>query len=244
MSRIHATLLATLMLASAPTLAQTLESGERAAVLIELYTSEGCNSCPPADRWLRSLSERDELWREYVPVAFHVDYWDHIGWADRFARPEFGQRQRRYARSGAARGVYTPGVFAQGREWHGWREGRVPELDLEDPGVLALSIEREGMSLDYHPSRLGEADMLSANIALLAFDRRSDVRAGENRGRTLVHGFLVLEWLEAPLIGAGPSLKAAFPSFTNECDGRCAVVGWVNRSDQRPIQAVGGWREP
>ncbi len=75
-------------------------SPETRVTLLELYTSEGCSSCPPADRWLSGLRDDPRLWREVVPVAFHVDYWDAIGWPDRFASAAHSERQRTYARSG------------------------------------------------------------------------------------------------------------------------------------------------
>ena len=82
-------------------------SVERVA-LVELYTSEGCSSCPPADRWLSQLNSSDKLWDNFVPVAFHVDYWDYIGWKDRFASKAYSQRQRRYAKEQGERTVYNP----------------------------------------------------------------------------------------------------------------------------------------
>ena len=67
----------------------TFESGETQSTLIELFTSEGCSSCPSAEKWLSALKSNQDLWKKIVPVAFHVDYWDHFGWRDRFAKPEF-----------------------------------------------------------------------------------------------------------------------------------------------------------
>ena len=75
----------------------TFTSGEQQVSLIELYTSEGCSSCPPADRFVRSLGKQDGLFSAFIPLAFHVDYWDYIGWADPYASPAFSERQRRYA---------------------------------------------------------------------------------------------------------------------------------------------------
>ena len=69
-------------------------SGENAASVIELFTSEGCSSCPPADAWMSQLKNNGELWKGIVPAVFHVDYWDGLGWPDRFAKAEFTQRQR------------------------------------------------------------------------------------------------------------------------------------------------------
>src|ERR1051326_5468046 len=75
----------------------TFESGETQNSLIELFTSEGCSSCPPAEKWLSALKTNQDLWKKTIPVAFHVDYWNHLGWRDRFSKPEFTSRQQRYA---------------------------------------------------------------------------------------------------------------------------------------------------
>lgn len=94
------------------------------ARLAELYTSEGCSSCPPADRWLGRFFGHPELFRSIVPVASHVDYWDDLGWPERFADPAYGERQRRLTESGRAESVYTPGVFVNGFD------GRRPQHDF------------------------------------------------------------------------------------------------------------------
>ena len=75
----------------------TFASGDRRVSLIELYTSEGCSSCPRADALLSSLKSRPDLWKSFIPLAFHVDYWDRLGWPDRFANTEWTLRQRRMA---------------------------------------------------------------------------------------------------------------------------------------------------
>ena len=109
------------MLATAFSHSATLfESPARGVPLIELFTSEGCNSCPEADAWLSSLASNDGLWSEFVPVAFHVTYWDSLGWSDRFAQAAFDSlHTSTAARAGTA--VYTPGVFVEGEEWRSWR---------------------------------------------------------------------------------------------------------------------------
>ncbi|MDA1044524.1 MAG: DUF1223 domain-containing protein, partial [Verrucomicrobia bacterium] len=90
--------------------------------LVELFTSEGCSSCPPAEAWLGSHIKREGLWTTFIPVAFHVDYWDDMGWKDRFASPVFTHRQRRYKDAWAGRYMYTPAVVVQGLEWPQWRD--------------------------------------------------------------------------------------------------------------------------
>jgi len=93
-------------------------SGSTPVVIVELYTSQGCSSCPPADRWLGGLRQR--FGASVLPLSMHVAYWDYIGWKDPFARREFGARQRELTRANASPSVYTPGVFVQGRELPDW----------------------------------------------------------------------------------------------------------------------------
>src|SRR5579871_5557653 len=106
-----------------PAMAQTCrkESPAHTVALLELYSSEGCSSCPPADRALSGLKAAAQA-DEVVPLALHVDYWDYIGWTDRFAKPEFTQRQNLLAAEANSRAVYTPEMFLGTRElrnWHG-----------------------------------------------------------------------------------------------------------------------------
>src|SRR5450432_3473856 len=92
----------------------TFESNETPAVLVELFTSEGCSSCPPADTWLSRLKTSLKLWKSYVPVAYHVDYWNRLGWTDRFSSAEFTARQHRYAAVWQGNSVYTQEVAVKG----------------------------------------------------------------------------------------------------------------------------------
>ena len=217
------------------------ESGPGRVALLELYTSEGCSSCPPADRWLRELKSDPRLWKDFVPVAFHVDYWDYIGWRDRFARPAFSQRQRRYAADGRASTVYTPGFFQNGEEWRGWFRGNAPRFDAAPAGVLSLTRHGDRVSVRFEPHDHKHGD-LDLRIAILGMDLETVVRAGENRGRTLRHDFVVLDLISRPLTKEddGYSASAALPALA-EGPARQALVAWVSRrGDQAPIQTVGG----
>ena len=102
------------------------QSGPEQVPLVELYTSEGCSSCPRADAWMSGLRTHQDLWKGFVPVVFHVDYWDRLGWKDRFARRTFSQRQYDYAQIWSNESVYTPGVVLGGMEWQGWRGAERP----------------------------------------------------------------------------------------------------------------------
>jgi Protein of unknown function (DUF1223) len=92
------------------------QSSQRQVSLLELYTSEGCSSCPPAEAWLSKLKNSQGLWDEFVPVAFHVDYWDNLGWKDRFSDEQYTERQKSYAQLWSASDIYTPEFVLNGKE--------------------------------------------------------------------------------------------------------------------------------
>ncbi|MEW8352261.1 MAG: DUF1223 domain-containing protein [Candidatus Thiodiazotropha sp.] len=228
--------------ASLPIQALTLQSPAQRVHLLELYTSHGCSSCPPADAWLRGLESHPGLWRELIPLAFHVDYWDGLGWPDRFASPAFSQRQRDYRRGGAIRSVYTPGFVLNGREWRQWFYR--PELDLkanERVGTLTLELEAgSGAKLRFEPEpRLAQNDFV-AHLAILGFGLSSKIGGGENRGRTLDESFVVLSH-DKSAAGRG-EWRFAWPQFSAAESERLAVVAWLTRpGSTQQVQAVGGW---
>ncbi len=225
--------------------AVTFESAEKQTSLLELYTSEGCSSCPPADRWLSTLKDEEGLWREFIPLAFHVDYWDYIGWEDRFASPAHTARQRLHAREQAMPTIYTPGFIYNGKEWKQWFVRRY--LDFPETGAagkLAVNIKNQTASIRFDPISSTSGD-LEINIALLGFDLETPVKAGENTGKVLRHDFVVLGSRRGELVQnsgqyvgtiALPEKSADAPKF--------AVAVWVSPvGSQRPVQAVGGWLE-
>ena len=225
----------------------TLRSGPSRVSLLELYTSEGCSSCPPADQWLSGLRDDPRLWREVVPVAFHVDYWDRLGWPDRFADAAYTARQREHAHSLGMRTIYTPGLFLDGEEWRRWFGMRDLELDDADlAGELAAIADRGEVRVSYRPVG-GESAALEVHVALLGFDLGTEVRRGENAGRRLQHDFVVLDHQRRPLSGdTGGTLQARLP-LEREAAGapRLGLAVWVSRLDApAPLQAAGGWLEP
>jgi hypothetical protein len=95
------------------------ESGPQRTHLLELFTSEGCSSCPPAEAWLSKLKAEPRLWKDFVPIAFHVDYWDRLGWRDPFAAKEWTARQYQYSAVWKSDSVYTPGFVLDAGENNG-----------------------------------------------------------------------------------------------------------------------------
>lgn len=235
--------IAILLLLMSSANAEPLEfnSGHHRVAMIELFTSEGCNTCPPADRWLSSLEHHSGLWTSFVPVAFHVDYWDYIGWQDRFARAEFGHRQQRYASEGNSRFVYTPGMFRNGLEWQGWRRNALVDAGSELVGNLHLGVDGDTARLQFDPA--AEHDRVRAHVAILGMNLETRVHAGENDGKTLHHDFVVLELRSIPMHMAGGALTATVRlAVVSPETSELAIVAWVSRGGSpTPLQAVGGY---
>ena len=221
--------------------AQTFSSGVQQVPLIELYTSEGCSSCPPADRWLSGLTKDQGLWKSFVPVAFHVDYWDYIGWPDRFAKKQYSQRQRRYASEHGERTVYTPGVRKAGQEWRSWRAFGKPNLrNAKQVGDLSLAVKPNGdFQAKFNGQDFARGVVKQLNIALLGMGLSSEVTRGENRGKELKHDFVVLNLSSYSSI-TGAVWRGTIPK-PREKASSYAVAAWVgDGKTQQPIQVTGG----
>jgi hypothetical protein len=177
-------------------------SGQSAAQkvsLVELYTSQGCSSCPPADQWLGTFSQRDDV----VPLSMHVAYWDYIGWKDPFAKPEFAQRQRWLAQVSKSNSVYTPGVFVGGTEFREWgstfMQQRLFARNTSSMAGASIRIEKvsAGPGLWKVSANLEGAQTVDNKRLFIAGTKNgliSKVKAGENNGRTLTNHHVVDFW--------------------------------------------------
>ena len=216
----------------------TFQSGPQRVSLLELYTSEGCSSCPPAESWLSHWTTDGRLWKEIVPVAFHVDYWDDLGWKDRFARSEYTSRQRSYSAAWGTSSVYTPGFVLNGQEWKGWFSGSpLPDPGDRSAGTLDVRIGNGTVRIAFSGnSALKE---IEAHIVPLAMDVSSEVRAGENRGRKLTHSFVALNLVSLKLSGGNGKYAGELPfNFA----AAKAVAVWVTPAGAlSPLQAAGGF---
>jgi hypothetical protein len=213
-------------------------SGKDRAQVIELYTSEGCSSCPPAERHLNAYAQRPDLWRRYVPLAFHVDYWDYLGWKDRFAQPEFDQRQRHYVRLGRLSGVYTPAFVLNGRAWRPGVFGRIPQRDSTPAGVLHVTVD--GRQIHATVQNSGSLpNHLTLHVAVLGMGLTSHIQAGENAGREARHEFVVLA--HQKVTGTDGQWDTRLPDLTDQAP-RLALAAWLTTpGDPTPLQATGGY---
>lgn len=208
--------------------------------MIELYTSEGCSSCPPADSRLNSYVNDAQLWRSVIPLAFHVDYWDYIGWRDRFASPLHGKRQSRYAKLNRERTVYTPAFVVNGKNWRpGVIFNKSLKVNSARVGSLSLQINQKTLQASFSPVKNIESPLI-LNVAVLGMDLKSDIKRGENRGRQAQHHFVVLAWKQAH--SKNQKWQTVLPTLSENTAPRYALVAWVSRQDHpAPIQATGGY---
>jgi len=195
----------------------TATSGVTRNSLLELYTSEGCSSCPPADRWLSHLSPNSGV----VPLAFHVDYWDKLGWRDPFGQAAFSQRQR--SRNRGLGWVYTPQVMLDGADHRNWQRNRTLQLKPTPAQVnLSLTLVQSHKSIDAQvDSRFNSsAGDNNAQLFLALYENRlsSKVVAGENARRTLNHDYVVRELV-------GPLEPRSRHCFTLQAGWKAADLG-------------------
>ena len=173
-------------------------SGPLARPLVELYTSEGCDSCPPAERWLSSRFAPAGAGPAAIALAFHVDYWDGLGWVDRFGSAEYTARQYERMRANGATFVYTPQVLLQGHDYAAWRGNDAKAIDdaSKAPPGATIAVEatpgEHGVAI--HASArvtAGRPDDAELLVAYADSGLVSDIKAGENRGLRIAHDHVV-----------------------------------------------------
>lgn len=197
-------------------------SGERRVALLELYTSEGCDSCPPVDRWVSGLPGRGYGGDRLAVLAFHVDYWDYLGWKDPFAQRRYSERQRQIAARSGSRVVYTPQLLLNGADYRRSYFGddfseRMASLQRAAPmaGIrLNLAVEAETLRVrvDSRVTEVSRRDHAQTWLALSEMRLSNDIRAGENRGKRLHHDFVVHD-MTGPLQTGGDQLNSSDHRF-------------------------------
>lgn len=177
-------------------------SPEHTVALLELYTSEGCSSCPPADRWLSRIMQSGLNPSQVVPLALHVDYWDNLGWKDRFATPAYTQRQHILASRAQSDFVYTPEIFLGGQEFRqvgadGKLMQRIAAINAL-PAAVSIEIKTHPVKAGILPVQMhielkpgSSTRHKNAYIVIYENALTSRVNAGENRGADLHHDFVV-----------------------------------------------------
>lgn len=223
----------------------TVRSGAATNALVQLYTSEGCSSCPPAEQWLSAFARAPRP--GVVPIAFHVHYWDYIGWKDIYADPRHTQRQQAFAKATGASSVYTPQVVVAGRDFRSW-----PSPGAFSDAVQAVQSQKPAAAIEITPHRApdgaieGEArataPMVTVPLTLVVAVTQDGITSrptrGENKGETLAENFVVRDVAE---FKGGASITGRF-RFAPKADWnpeRMSVVAYVQEPrSERVLQAL------
>jgi hypothetical protein len=186
---------------------KTVHSPKNRVAVLELYTSEGCSSCPPADRFMSQLKDSGISNRQLIPMAFHVTYWDYIGWKDRFAKKQFDQRQREQAAIHNSSSIYTPQFLLSGEDYRHYASfsddinklvnqkalinlmlSASVEKNVQGEEILHLAVNTDIINTDYSNADVGKTGIY---FVVLENNLSSNVNDGENEGETLHHDFVV-----------------------------------------------------
>ncbi|WP_234990238.1 DUF1223 domain-containing protein [Roseivivax lentus] len=206
---------------------------EDAPVVVELFTSQGCSSCPPADALLQELAKRDDI----IALALHVDYWDYIGWADSFARPAFTKRQKGYARASGRTAVYTPQMIIDGtHDVVGNRKMDVTALieRAEDrPSPVSVDLTRSGGTLSVALSAKAPVGAVELHLVRYRPEAEVAIHRGENAGHKLRYSQIVTDWdVVARWDGTG-AFRTEVP-----VNGDAPIVVLVQKPDYGPVLAA------
>jgi len=197
--------------------------------IVELFTSEGCSSCPPADRWASGLKGRSDV----LTLAFHVNYWDRLGWPDRFANAATTERQHLLQRAMGSAYVYTPQVLLNGRDLRGWSGASLPRLPASK---VSLTLAREGNTVRATVNA-APAQTLAGYWVVLEDGHVSRVKAGENAGETLAHDHVVTLYRPVAEWAASDQwLALELPAATSKSRRVAFIV--TDASGAKPLQAL------
>lgn len=225
---LHKTIVAAgLALFSLAALAAPLQAEERLRGVVEMFTSQGCSSCPPADRVLAHYAAQDDV----LALSWHVDYWNYLGWKDTFSRAEFSKRQYDYAKAFKRRGVYTPQAVVNGREHvvgshHGEIEARLIAHATENDGLtVPLSVTRSAQTIRIKAASLPEGVVGTLWIVYYDPERRVNIKRGENRGKAITYHNVVRETAMLGMVkSASFEVELPLAKLSEKGFGACAVI--------------------
>ena len=211
--------------------------------LLELYTSEGCSSCPPADRYVSGLRADGVTAQQAVLLSEHVDYWNYIGWKDPFSSKAYTDRQRWLSELAGSRTIYTPEIFVGGKEQRGWPRGvadtvkRINGLAAQaDIGITLDASSAGGLAVSVTAKSAHDGKLF---VALVENGVASQVKAGENSGRLLRHDFVVREWLApVPLASGGAIISRTLALPAGAVANRLGISAFVQTDKGDVLQAL------
>jgi len=221
----------------------TFESKENRVNIIELYTSQGCSSCPPADKWLSKLKKDPNLFKDFIPMAFHITYWDFIGWKDIFAKKLHDNRQRYYSNKvWKKNSVYTPQFIINAKEYKRWFSNQsFPIFENKYGGDLKVNFNNNKIKVSYFNKNI-KNQKIYLNIGILGFNYNIDIKRGENKYKTLEHDFVMLNHIQkfAEIKNNRLNINTNLLNIEKNTNKKALVI-WLSNYDSDILQATGGY---
>lgn len=222
--------------------AYKVTSSNHPVALVELYTSQGCSSCPPADKWLATLEESGLTQDKVIPLALHVDYWDYIGWKDEFAQTSFAQRQRKFRQLDRSTSVYTPQIMFNGDDVRKLRFSQnIKQLKNKKAPVkfelIAKVSNRDRLQVNISFVHIdNEAQKSHLVIVLAENNLKGDIKAGENKDRVLRHEHVVRLWKNLGVLRKNMAITLAIKEGWQQ--ESLELIAFVETADLRMQQVV------
>jgi hypothetical protein len=212
--------------------------------VLELFTSEGCSSCPPADRLLPRFATENA---NVIPLSFHVDYWNHLGWKDPFSQAQFSDRQREYAGQFRLESIYTPQLIINGEFEMVGSDWSTVETDIQNVlkkkaeiEVKVDEVKKENNKLAVSCTLAGKVDQTEVMAALVQKHAEMKVKAGENRGATLSHTNVVRSFLKKP---AQQKMQFEMDIPQNLADDNMLIIVYTQQKNDLKITGVAVWEK-
>lgn len=207
---------------------------ENAPVVVELFTSQGCSSCPPADELMQVLAERGDV----IALSLHVDYWDYIGWKDEFADPKHAKRQRAYASLAGRSSVYTPEMIVNGvSDFVGTKPMQVAtaiETHKSNPRLVSLALSRTGAVVSIEAAALQDGlGQMIVQMVRYQPQRVAKITRGENAGKTISYVNVAQDWQEITTWDGRSAL-----AVEAQAPGQNGVVVLIQAESHGPILAA------
>lgn len=227
----------------------TIKSPDHHVALLELYTSEGCSSCPPADKWLSQLGQRGLGADQVVPLSLHVDYWNYIGWRDPYSSSQYTNRQKEIAWRNRLRTIYTPQMVLQGEDFRSWRRVDIQKLLSRlnsKPAVADITLNiaaksARNFNLDVTASVRDTGLHGGGRLMLAVYENNlsSHVTAGENDGRLLKHDYVVRQLYSPVNLSSGKAAIEQQLTLPPEWDSsQVGVAAFIEHTQHGTLQAV------
>lgn len=205
------------------------KSNYKPVIVLELFTSQGCSSCPPADHLLKQVKQ--EHAHDVIVMSYHVDYWNYIGWKDIFSKKAFNDKQRVYGLKFSSSSIYTPQVVVNGKEHFVGSNRSIMNAKLRQYSkqhsenlIDIMAVKKNSYSISFRYDITGDISKKRMRVALVLDERETHVKRGENRNSVLSNSNIVIEETYVELMNSSGKGTISIPELVHEDDSLSLVI--------------------